>query len=151
MDITINNISAEQIGLNLEFEGRIVKVKECSPLIINGLYKCSNCMATYEITNNKFDNKVIPDICSDCGSNKIKFVPNKSKYIDSQEIIIEDMNNFIDKYNRKRTPKQIKCLVYGKDVNQHIEDDIVDVKGLLSVTLSNEMFLEVTDINLLDK
>lgn len=146
MKITINNISAEQIGETLEFNGKIIKVKDPKPLIINGFYKCLDCMTTFEVVNNKLDNKYKTDTCSDCGSNNIKFMPNQSKYIDSQELVLEDIDDFIDKYDRNRNPKTIKCVVYGKDVYQHIKNDYVIVKGVLNVTIKNEMFIEVTDI-----
>lgn len=149
MNITINHISAEQIGETLEFEGKIIKVNEATPLIIKGLYKCEDCMTTYEVVNNKLDYKYKPDMCLDCESNKIIFLPNKSKYIDSQELLLEDTKSFVDKYNRNRSPKTIKCVVYGKDVNQHIQNDIVSIKGVLNVTINNEMFIEVTDINII--
>ena len=148
MKITINTISAEQIGENIEFKGKIIKVNDSKPLIINGFYKCLDCMSSFEVVNNKLDYKYKTDICSDCGSNNIKFMPNQSKYIDSQELILEDIDNFVDKYGRKRNPKTIKCVVYGKDVYQHIKDDYVIVKGVLNVTIKNEMFIEVTDINI---
>ena len=148
MKIMINSISAEQIGETLEFEGKIILVNHSSPLIVKGLYKCLDCMANYEITNNKLDNTVKSELCLDCGSNNIKFISNESKYIDSQEIILEDIDDFVDKYGRKRSPKTIKCIVYGKDVNQHVKDDRVIVKGVLSVTSDNDMFVEVCDINL---
>ena len=105
-------------------------------------------MANYEIINNKLDNTIKSEICMDCGSNNIKFISNQSKYIDSQEIILEDIDDFVDKYGRKRSPKTIKCIVYGKDVNQHVKNDIVNIKGILSVTSNNNMFVEVSDISL---
>lgn len=148
MNIMINNISAEQIGEMLEFEGKIIVVNHSSPLIVKGLYKCLDCMANYEIINNKLDNTIKSEICMDCGSNNIKFISNQSKYIDSQEIILEDIDDFVDKYGRKRSPKTIKCIVYGKDVNQHVKNDIVNIKGILSVTSNNNMFVEVSDISL---
>jgi DNA replicative helicase MCM subunit Mcm2 (Cdc46/Mcm family) len=149
MKITINHISAEQIGETLEFEGKILKVDNSAPLIIKGLYKCVDCMATYEVANNKLVHIYKPDVCLDCGSNKINFLPNQSKYIDSQELLLEDTECFVDKYERKRSPKTIKCVVYGKDVNQHVTNDTVLLKGVLNVTLNNDMFIEVTDINII--
>lgn len=146
VNIMINNISAEQIGETLEFEGKITFVNNPTPLIVKGLYKCLDCMGRYEITNDKLDNKIKSKICLDCGSDNIKFIPNESKYIDSQEIFLEDVEDFVDKYGRKRSPKFIKCVVYGKDVNQHVKADIVTVKGVLSLTSGNDMFLEVCDI-----
>ena len=71
---------------------------------------------------------------------------NQSKYIDSQNLILEDIEEFVDKYGRKRNPNTIKCVVYGKDVNQHIKSDLVVIKGILNITIENEMFIEVTDI-----
>lgn len=150
MNIMINNISAEHIGETLEFTGKIIVVKSPTPLIVKGFYKCLDCMGSFEISNNKLDNRLKSEICLDCGSNNIKFISHKSKYIDSQEIVLEDIDDFVDKYGRKRSPKTIKCVVYGKDVNQHVKDDNVVVKGLLSVTSSNIMFIEVCDINLSD-
>ena len=148
MNITINNISAEQIGQSLEFEGKIIKVSDSTPLIIKGYFKCVECMATYEVVNNKLNDICKPDICLDCGSSKIKFMPNRSKYIDSQELLLEDTESFVDKYGRKRKPKIIKCVVYGNDINQHIMNDNVIINGVLNVSIKNEMFIEVTDIHL---
>ncbi|MBE6486072.1 MAG: minichromosome maintenance protein MCM [Methanosphaera stadtmanae] len=150
MNISINNISAEQIGESLEFEGKIIKVEDSTPLVIKGSYKCLDCMETYTVINNKINDKYTPDVCLDCGSNKIKFMPNQSKYIDSQELLVEDTEDFVDKYSRKRKPRIIKCVVYGNDVNQHIENDNVIINGVLNVTIKKEMFIEVTDINLLE-
>lgn len=146
MNIKINNISAEQIGESLEIKGRIIKVDDSTPLIIKGFYKCLDCMATYEVTNKKLEHNTKPEMCLDCGSNNIKFMPNQSKYIDSQNLILEDIDQFVDKYGRKRNPNTIKCVVYGKDVNQHIKSDLVVIKGILNITIENEMFIEVTDI-----
>lgn len=147
MKIRINNITSKDIGKKLETTGRIIKVGNPKPLIKNAVFQCNACLREYGIQQDKLNvNK--PTVCQDCGGKNFKLIPEKSTYIDYQELIIEDSQDFTDKYDRKRNPRNIKTFVYDKDVNQHIKDDMVDIMGFLRIDDKSNVYIEIEDIEL---
>ena len=150
MKININEITSSHVNEEIETRGVITEVKSVKSFVKTGVFECKSCMKLHEIEQKSLILHQ-PAICNECGGRLFKFLPEQSKYVDFQELVISDCEKYTDKYGRKRDSKSITCYAFDKDVYQHLKDDVVNIKGTIRIYDKNDYFLEIDYIELEDK
>ena len=116
IETLLRKIGAEQIGKLLTTNGIIVRSTAIRPLITVAAYSCTACGEQILIPQDE-QQMLTPTQCpmAACKSRKgFKFLPNESKYIDSQNITIQEKQEDLP---AGQLPRQL---------NIELRDDLVD-------------------------
>lgn len=113
-NVMVRNITSDYIGKFLSVEGVVNRISDVLPKVIEGLFICNRCGQEKWVTQDK---RMLqePQLCDHCRKKDFRFVPEKSKFIDSQHLEIQEPLEFLKGGEQAR---RIKIWV---------EDDITDV------------------------
>jgi len=111
----LRKLSSEHIGKLVMLEGIVIRATNVRPLVTDAIFRCKRCNDTIPIpqTGNflTFPYKCTNPTCR--GSESFEFVPEESKFVDSQEIRIQE---YPEELPPGQTPRSLDIQLVGKDI-----------------------------------
>lgn len=115
VETDLRKIGAEHVGKLIMTSGIIVKGTPVTPYVLTAIFKCMSCNAEIKIPQID-QNLQTPEKCFECqGRKNFKILSNKSEYVNSQRITIQER------------PEQLPSGQLPRQLSIEVRDDLVDI------------------------
>ena len=128
--IDLKYLSSRMIGQFIKVRGSIGKVFDNGARMETATFECRGCLRMQEVAQ-ALDNPLRePSICPECGGRSFKLSQDKSRFVDTQSAILDEM---ITNASPRYEPTELLIVCEGDLTNQLMEKDIVDLTGTLKI------------------
>jgi len=112
--VMIRDITSDYIGKLIAVDGVVTKITDVLPKVYLGMFICNRCNERNPLEQDK---RILqePTKCSVCGKHEFRFVPEESKFIDIQELEIQE------------PLESLKGGEQTRKINLWTEEDMTDV------------------------
>ncbi|MBN1389884.1 MAG: minichromosome maintenance protein MCM [Candidatus Thermoplasmatota archaeon] len=146
--INIRKLRAEDLTHFIAMEGIVRKATEVRPKLLQGVFSCSSCGHEQEIVQESFVfseplecNKDDGGCGKRTGSTTFKFIPQRSRFIDSQKIEIQEIPEDLRGGDQ---PQRISILLEDDTCGKVAPGDKVNLTGILKAKQRKEGQVKAT-------
>ena len=91
--VSFDDVNSKYVGSFLVIEGTVFDVDKPRPQLDVGIFECRGCMRLHEVEQVTHKNIIEPSLCSECGSRQFRLLEDKSKFRESQRVILGSENS----------------------------------------------------------
>ena len=126
---SLEDLGSQHIAKIVSFEGIVKRRYKPRPVLDVAVFECKSCMRLHTVPQ-KGDEMKTPFKCDECGAQGFNFLKADSKYIDIQEVVIQDS---FEKTHGRNQPMD-RLLVFPEDmINQVNPGELVRVVAIIDL------------------